>query len=629
MIVLRDQFQDVLHELSKSSKFSQDTETFGLYPFKGHRLFSIIIFDGKTPYYFNFLPYPEVLPECVLPYEWCKDFNSLTERRDVLWYRHNAKFDEHMLENEGVITLGEIHCTEAAARLEYNDHMEYSLAACLERIGLKKDDAVEKYIDANKLWKWETVPGKKTRVKHKFYNKVPLSLMQPYGEQDGIGTFHLGEYQVETLGKIAATAPPGKPTILTVHANEKRLTKTCAKIERRGIRINREYCEEAIEHEKKRYEKAAEDFEALTGIAFVDSGKCLASAFTAMGEKFPTTEKGNPSFTDDVLEELDSPVAKIVQEYRDAQKRCNTYFRSFLFHADKDGYIHANMRQSGTKTGRFSYTEPNLQNLTKEDDGPFPIRRAFIPSEGRLFIAADFKQMEFRLMLDYAGQLDLIEKIMAGFDPHTATAELVQALGTPCTRRDAKIINFGIAYGMGNAKLGKALGISAEQAREFKRKYFAALPEVQKVIYGATRTAETRGFVVGAFGRRFHFPDPKFAYRAFNAIDQGTCADIVKIAMNKVDDFLTAQRCRSQMILQVHDELVFDAVPDEMEELGECLRIMERVYPYRRIPMACSASHSFESLGDLIEGLPTGPAENSIPSANKKDSDLLALAGNN
>lgn len=599
MIVLRDSFQDVLHTLSKSSEFSRDTETFGLSPFKGHRLFSIIVYDGTTPYYFNFLPYDNVLPECVLPYEWCKDFNSLTQRKDTLWYEHNAKFDEHMLENEGIFTFGEIHCTEAGARVEYNDHMDYSLAACLERIGDKKDDAVDEYIKKHKLFKMVSVPGKKTKFKEMYFNKVPLSLIQPYGEQDARGTFNLGRYQVDALKKIAETAPPGKPTVIDVHANEKRLTKTCARIERSGVRIDRDYCERAIEHEKTRIEKSAKEFEELAGIPFVDSNKCLATAFTKLGEKFPTTDKGNPSFTDEVLEGFDSPVAKIVQEHRDASKRCNTYFRSFLYHADANDRVHANMRQSGTKTGRFSYSDPNLQNLTKEDDGPFPVRRSFIPSEGRFFTMIDYQQMEFRLMLDYAGQLDLIERIMNGYDPHQATADLVG-----CGRRPAKIINFGIAYGMGNGKLGRALGVTVDEARSFKFKYFDALPEVKKIIYGATRTAETRGFVVSWTGRRFHFPDPKFSYRAFNAIDQGGCADVVKIAMNRIDEHLLKRKCKTKMILQVHDELVFDTDPSEADVIYECKEIMEKVYPFKHIPLTCSIEHSFKSLYDTEEGMP-------------------------
>lgn len=603
MIVLKETFKDTLAKLSSKKVFSLDTETYGLSPFKGDRLFSIIIHDGNDSYYFNFNPYPNVEPECVLPYSLCRELNQITLMPDSLWYMHNAKFDMHMTENEGVEYGGEIHCTESTARLVYNDHMEYSLADCAERIGFKKDDAVAKYIHNNNLWKWQALPGRKTRTKNLYFSKVPLSLIQPYGEQDALITYKLGEYQREELGKIALTSPPNKPNILQVYDNEKRLTKTCAKIERAGIMIDRDYCEKAIIYEQAKFDEAREKFRDLTGENFVDSNKALADAFTKLGETFPTTDKGNPSFTDEVLEGFTTPVAKIVQELRSSQMRCNTYFRSFLHHADTHDRIHANMRQSGTKTGRFSYSDPNLQNLPKEDESPYPVRRAFIPAPGKFFTLIDYKQMEFRLMLDYAGQTDLIDRILAGHDPHEATAELVRAMGTPCTRRDAKIINFGIAYGMGAEKLGIKLGKTKDEASRFRRQYFEALPKVRAVIQGASKTAEKRGFVFNWFGRRFHFPDPKFAYRSFNAIDQGGCADVVKIAMNQIQELHDARKPRSQMVLQVHDEIVFETTEDEQDSLVPKWQwLMENVYSQQFIPLACDVSHSYRSLYDVEKG---------------------------
>jgi DNA polymerase I len=603
MIVLRENFHAVLASLYEKRVFSCDTETYGLSPFKGDRLFSIVIHDGTESFYFNFNPYPNVEPECVLPYSLCSELNKLTSTETSLWYMHNAKFDLHMLENEGIEFNGEIHCTESTARLVYNDHIEYNLAACAERIGYKKDDTVEAYILKNNLWKWEAIPGKKTRTKNLFFSKVPLSLIQPYGEQDALITYKLGEYQREELGKIALTSPPNKPNILQVYDNEKRLTKTCAKIERAGIMIDRDYCEKAIIYEQAKYDEATEKFRSLTGEKFVDSNKALADAFTKLGETFPTTAKGNPSFTDEVLEGFTTPVAKIVQELRSSQMRCNTYFRSFLHHADRHDRIHANMKQSGTKTGRFSYSDPNLQNLPKEDESPFPVRRAFIPAPGKFFTLIDYKQMEFRLMLDYAGQTDLIDRILAGHDPHEATAELVRAMGTACTRRDAKIINFGIAYGMGAEKLGVRLGKTKDEASRFRRQYFEALPKVKAVINGATKTAEKRGFVFNWYGRRFQFPDPKFSYRAFNAIDQGGCADVVKIAMNQIQELHDARKPRSQMVLQVHDEIVFETTEDEQDSLVPKWQwLMENVYAQRFIPLACDVSHSYRSLYDVEKG---------------------------
>lgn len=624
MIVLRETFQEVLRKLSEKRVFSLDTETYGLSPFKGDRLFSIIIHDGEESYYFNFHPYPNVEPDCVLPYSLCEKLSLLSEMEDSLWYMHNAKFDIHMMGNEGVNFKGQIHCTEAVARIVYNDHIEYSLEACAERIGFQKDKTLKEYILKNNLWKWEAIPGKKTRTKNLFFSRVPLSLIQPYGEQDALITFKLGEYQREELSKIALTVPPGKPTVLQVYENEKKLTKTCAKIERSGILIDRDYCEKAIAYEQAKFDEATEKFGELTGVPFVDSNKALAEAFTQLGETFPTTDKGNPSFTDDVLEGFNSPVARLVQDLRSSQMRCNTYFRSFLHHADKHDRIHANMRQAGTKTGRFSYSDPNLQNLPKEDTSPFPVRRAFIPSPGKFFTLIDYSQQEFRLMLDYAEQTDLIDRIKAGHDPHEATAELVRALGTPCTRKEAKIINFGIAYGMGAEKLGNALGKTKDEASKFRRQYFDALPKVRTLIRGATETAEKRGFVFNYFGRRFHFADPKFAYRAFNAIDQGSGADVVKVAMNRIEDFHNHDGAiQSRMVLQVHDEIVFETREEERFMIPVWKGLMENVYPYRFIKLECDVSHSYRSLYDVEKGADRNPVQESNTSTLKQTPPLV------
>lgn len=602
MIVAREQFREVVEKLLKLPKLSFDSETSGLKVWHTDRLFSAIFSDGTDAFYFNFQDYPDDPKfdrRFLLPRAWIKMFWGIFDDSQKIVFMHNAKFDMGMLHQEGVTIRSIVHCTQANARVEYNDHMEYDLNSCLTRIGDKKDDAVSKYIDENRLWKWELVPGKKSRKKLKFFQLVPFDIIVPYAEQDALGTFKLGEHQISEIEKISDQNNTAIRPLSGIMHMERRLTKTCFGMEKTGVKIDVGYCKEAIEYETGKYETAAREFERLTGIEFVDSGKTLAEAFTKMGEEYPTTAKGNPSFTDEVLQGFQSPVAKIVQEYRDAYKRCNTYFRSFLYYSDKDGIIHPNMWQGGTKTGRFSYSDPNFQNLTKDEDlsHPFPIRRAIIPPEGYLLGSIDYDQQEFRMMLDYAGQLDLIEKIIAGFDPHQSTAELVGV-----SRRPAKILNFGLLYGMGKDKLARQIGCTVGEAIEFKQKYFSSLPEVKKFIRGATETAEKRGFVFTWAGRRLHFPDAQFAYRAANGIIQGGCADVTKVSMNQIDDFLAPHKTR--MAIQVHDELLFVVPFDEWGIMGDLKKIMESVYPYRHIPLTCSISHGVKSWGDMIEGEP-------------------------
>jgi len=250
------------------------------------------------------------------------------------------------------------------------------------------------------------------------------------------------------------------------------------------------------------------------------------------------------------------------------------------------------MRQGGTATGRFSYADPNLQNLTKNDPGEFKVRRCVIPDENYFFGSIDYDQMEFRLMLDYAGQLDLIKQIKEGYDPHTATSELV---GIP--RRAAKILNFGLLYGMGLDLLAKSLGVTREEAREFKSQYFGRLGRVKKFIRTATYRAESRGFVHDWLGRRFYTSDKRFVYKAANSIIQGGCSSIVKKAMNELDTFLEDKK--SHMLIQIHDEILFNVHNDEKEILPELSKIMAEVYPFTHMPMSCSISTSKKNFHDM------------------------------
>ncbi len=191
--------------------------------------------------------------------------------------------------------------------------------------------------------------------------------MSQYGQTDALVTRALGELQVEGLTSKNAAMPPNRESVLNIMANERKLTKTFFEMERRGIKVDKAYCDLASNYEQKRVLDAKRKFRELTGIEFVDSNKTLSEAFTKLGIYYPRTEKGNPSFTAEVLDGVENPVARLIREYRDASKRRNTYYQNFIKFSDDDDVLHANARQGGTKTGRVSYSEPNLQNLNKEE----------------------------------------------------------------------------------------------------------------------------------------------------------------------------------------------------------------------------------------------------------------------
>lgn len=612
MRVLRSNFKSALTTLAAPGRYSLDTETTGLRLYQEDRLFSVIIGSESGTHYFNFLSYPDLDPDYVLTPAHLKSLQTLFDDKDRRWYLHNAKFDMAALAKEGLFLRGEIHDTEVTARLIRNDHIKYGLAECAERIGLAKDDAARDYILKHKLWQWEEIPGKKGRVKRMFFDQVPYEIMSAYGEKDAEITYKLGEYQYAELQTIVVNTAKS-PLIWVPYENEMQLTKTCFDMEQTGIQVNLEYCRRAAQFEMEKYESAAKEFEEISKIPFIDSNKVLAQAFTEAGESYPKTDLGNPSFTDSVLSRLTSPLAKVVQRYREAYKKANTYYRNFIYFADGEGVIHAGIRQAGTGTGRFSYGEPNLQNLPKEEDSEaeFLVRRAFVPRPEFHFVAIDYKQMEYRMLLEYAGEMDVIADVNNGLDVHDSTAKMMGV-----DRKTAKTLNFMLLYGGGAQKLADALGVSLDKAKRLKWQYFDALPKVSLFIRGVMSAAEKRT-VRNWFGRIYHFEDaPEFSYKAPNYIIQGGCADVVKSAMNRLADYLADKK--SRMLVQVHDEILFEIHDSESTIVTELQKIMETAYPFKYVPLLCSVSYSRESWADMAEGLLLGDSQAVRPTPVKR-----------
>lgn len=364
----------------------------------------------------------------------------------------------------------------------------------------------------------------------------------------------------------------------SVFLNESRLVKTCFRMESRGVLIDRAYVEAALKYEHNEIRKAKEDFKTDTGHSFLDSSKLFAKIFDERGEAYPTTDKGNPSFRAEYLELLDTPTARLIQKVREHEKRAGTYYSSFLYYADSFNRIHANIRQAGTTTGRFSYSNPNLQNLPREKDPtdtvkPFVVRGSFIPTPSFIFSSIDYSQMEYRLMLDYAGEKALIEKILGGEDLHQATADLVGV-----SRDRAKTLNFAILYGAGIDEIARQLKVSVNQAHELRRMYFGRLPKVRNFIKRVIETGEQRGFVRNWMGRECHIRFKSEAYKLPNHLIQGGCADIIKLAMNQIDQYTLDKKMRSGLVVQVHDENLLEVHENEYDLIEKAREIMQGVY---------------------------------------------------
>jgi DNA polymerase I len=596
MLVESDKLACILDHLRKEPVLAVDLETTSLLPARG-RLFAVVIATPTQEFYFNFNPYfPDNTP---LPFEALSQFLPLFADPERLWVGHNIKFDLGFLKKEGLEPAGPVWCTQVMARVQRNDHLRYSLDECAKRLGHAKDDQVKKYADKHRLFDWVEIPGKKGRTKDYHFERIPLEIMLPYACKDARLAFTLYLDQQQTFQAWDQSPKPISPLVKLEQAT----TKVIVGMESRGIRVDRLYCMRAAEYEKDRIAKAKEAFHDFTRFYLIDSAKELKPIFDRHGLPYGMTEKGNPSFDSETLSKLDHPLPKILLEYRDAQKRLGTYFSSFLYYSQWDGRIHTSFNAGGTGTGRLSSNSPNLQNLSdEEEESPYPIRRAFLPEEGEILASLDYQAMEYRLMLDYAGQMDVIEAVKAGKDVHQACADL---MGVP--RRAAKTINFMLLYGGGAQKLADALGVPLAEAQQLKQRYFSALPKIREFIRNAMLMCEVRGYLYNRYGRRSFFPDKKWAYKGPNYIIQGGCADLMRRAFVDISQKFPDVK----MLLQIHDELVFSLRPDQLDLLPGIQQTMVNAYQPTQLPMACSA-HVGDTLYDL-EPVSVEEARNDLP----------------
>ena len=618
MIVTRSGFDALVDILATKPLLAIDTETTGLRMYQGDRLFSIIIADSTEAYYFNFIPYQSLGPDYILgPSHLYALRDRLFVLGDKTWFIQNAaNFDLCILGVEGLELNGQIHCTKAIGRVEYNDHFgdrPYSLDAQLARLGHAKDDAVKKYVDEHNLHTDIAIPGKGKPYRQLHYDRVPWDIIVPYGETDGRETYFLGITQIASLlAQDQGSELPASRSLGAVMINERRLQKTIYRMKHRGVLIDRPYCERASKYELDRSEKAAAAFKRETGSTYSASPNLFKEVFASEKAKWQYTDNNNPSFTEDVLTTFASPAAKLVLELRDAKSKSD-FYNGFLWFADAKGRVHPDYDPAGTVHGRLSSSQPNFQNLTSEDDAEtlaqeFVVRRAIIPTPGYIYIMPDYDQMEYKFMLEQAcriaGRLTPLGALVAGgFDFHESTCNLAKEAGSVVVRKQAKIANFLTLYGGGVPKLAAALGVSTTEAQNIRDGIFRGAPEIGAYIRTISGTAKSRGYIINWLGRRCHFPNKNFAYRAPNYHISGGCADIVKVAMNRIDDVLL--ECKSRMTMTVHDELPIEVHESEIHMVPKLIKqIMEESYTAKYIPMTCGMEWSAKSLGDKIKGFP-------------------------
>jgi len=593
ILVNHKNFKACLEEIDLYNQIGLDTETTGLHAYLGARLFSLILTTEKNSYYFNFHSMPDHLGnlppvENMLPKSWLDDFKPMFNNVYKTWFIQNAKFDMHILYVDGLELAGTVICTMTMSRLLYNRLPSYSLAALGALIGYPKDDTVEKYISKHKLYT-EVDVGKKKPRKDKHYDQVPFTIMLEYGLTDGEVVYKLGMYCLKRLEELNnEQLEDDLPPIYDVMNNEIALTKVLFKMERTGVLTDPDYIRAAHDYEVEKRDEYADKFYALTEIEFADSPTCFKEVFAKLGLEAGSTEKGNPSFSEENLP--DNAVTQLIVQWRKHNKRAGTYWRNYIDLADIDDVIHCNFRQAGTLTGRMSSSDPNLQNVPKrnEDTKEYPVRQAFIPRKGYFFAMVDFDQMEYRLLLDVAAEQDVIDKILnEGLCVHQATANTMGVERDP-----AKTLNFMLLYGGGAGKLATALKVTLAKAKQYKSIYFRSLRKVQQLIKELIHTSKHRGYLVNWLGRRIYHDEVK-PYAMPNHYVQGGCGDVAKKAMVEVaNEYLENNNYKSRMLLAVHDEIVMEVSHEEQNVPLEVRTIMGNVYPSRQLKLTAGTDFS-------------------------------------
>lgn len=376
-----------------------------------------------------------------------------------------------------------------------------------------------------------------------------------------------------------------KDLMFILNEMEMPLSYLLFQMEKEGVMIDASVLDEIAQSTLTIIKKLEEQIYQLAGHEFnVNSPKQLAEV---LFDELKLKSNKKRSTAVDVLEKLQNvhPIIPLLMSQRKYQKIYSTYAEGLKKYVRSDGKIHTIFNQCLTQTGRLSSSEPNLQNISVRDEEAKQIRKAFIASPGHLMYTVDYSQIELRMLAHMAEEDKMIEAFHQGFDIHTKTAMDIYGVKkeevTSAMRREAKVVNFGIVYGQTEFGLSQELGITRNEAKEFMERYFDSYPKIKSFMEKTIVFCKENGYVTTIFNRRRMIPeinDKNYMTREFgkraamNAPIQGSAADLIKLAMIKVDRLMKEHHLKSKMILQVHDELIFDVVIEEQEILEEIVK---------------------------------------------------------
>lgn len=507
---------------------------------------------------------------------------KIFENKDTEIVSHDVKREYLVLKNEG-INLRAKYFDTSVAHYIIDPEMKHDMAP-----------VAAKYLGRELLYAPES---------RRPYPMQPLSL------QDAVARYCEAADVARRLRPVLRAEIERLSMLELLYDIELPLTRVLAEMEWTGVRIDPEVLRQMAGGLADRVEELEKEAFEMAGGAFnTGSPRQVGDVLferLKIDPKAKKTSTGAYSTTEQVLEKYAAkvPLVRLILRIRGLKKLLSTYVLALPELVNpKTGKIHTSYNQTVTATGRISSTNPNLQNIPIRTDDGREIRRAFIADPGDLFMSADYSQIELRLIADLSGDRDMIEAFNSGADIHRVTASKIyhEPLDevTDDHRRHAKTANFGIIYGISAFGLSERLGISRGEAKALIDGYFATYPHIREYLDSAVETAREKGYVTTRMGRRRYLPDITsrnavvrgYAERnAVNAPIQGSAADIIKVAMVRIFNEMERLGLKSRMIMQVHDELIFNVKPDELETVKK-LVITDMMDAYHgAVPLEVSA----------------------------------------
>ncbi len=564
-ILKEDQLDELIKKLNEKSVIAVDTETTSLNPQEAELVGISVCYASNEAYY---IPVKHKDGKTLKKDPVLKKLKAILEDPSIKKVGQNIKYDFIIFKNQGV-ELSPIDDTML---------LSYTLDAGNNRHNM---DTLSEIHLSHKTISYKDLVG--SGKKQLNFSEVDLKSATEYAAEDADVTLRLYEILSERVSEEKLEK--------IYEVFEKPMIKILSKLETNGIKVDDTYLKKLSKKFEERLIKIEKDIYKISGKKFnIGSPKQLGEIIynDLKIAKLKKTKKGSLATSAKILEDLALTGHKfpnLILEWRQVSKLKSTYTDALQDHiSKKTKRVHTSFLLAATNTGRLASSDPNLQNIPiKTADGK-EIRKAFVADKNNILISADYNQIEMRILADMADVKELKKAFKNNQDIHSLTAS--QVFNVPITkvtedfRRKAKAINFGIIYGITQYGLAKQISVSNEEALSFINSYFKKFPEIKDYMNTTIKTCRKQGYVTNIFGRRIHLRginDKNFSVRAFqeraaiNAPIQGSAADIIRLAMIKIDNLLEEKK-KAKMLLQIHDELIFECLKKDENEVKKIVK---------------------------------------------------------